>query len=280
LYHLGLVAYDRMDWVTAADRHSESLRVARNVNDVLGIARALRGLALVAHQHGDVKRARQLHEESLAKRREVGESWGVALALIGLGQVLLDTRDITRARALFDESLTLSQDLGDREGLARSLEAFASLAAITGREEDASQLASTAAKLRDVNQIPLSPAERAQLERRMESISGAIGEHAPSASTVTGEAIPVDEAVALARSIGQAAELQFSASKAGNPDGLTTRELEVLRLVAAGHSNREIADILVLSRRTIERHINNLYAKIGARGKTDATAYAFRHGLT
>ena len=71
-----------------------------------------------------------------------------------------------------------------------------------------------------------------------------------------------------------------SASRAGNPAGLTTRELEVLRLVAAGHSNREIADILGLSLRTIERHINNLYAKIGARGKADATAYAFRHGLT
>jgi DNA-binding NarL/FixJ family response regulator len=53
-----------------------------------------------------------------------------------------------------------------------------------------------------------------------------------------------------------------------------------LRLVAAGHSNREIAEVLVLSLRTIERHINKLYAKIGARGKADATAYAFRHGLT
>jgi len=299
LYHLGLLAYDQMDWLTAKYWHSESLGVAQNVNDVLGEARALRGLGLVAHQQGDYKQARQLHEAGLANRREVGDPWGVALALTDLGQVLLDTGEIPGATALFDESLTLSQDLGDWQGLARSLEAFASLAAITGREEDASQLVSTAAKLRDVNQIPLSPAERAQLARRMESISGPVGERAPSASTVTGQAIPVDEAVALARSIGQEAEyafsdtghlspitpqdhdrLQASASKAGNPDGLTARELEVLRLVAAGHSNREIADVLVLSLRTIERHINNLYAKIGARGKADATAYAFRHGLT
>jgi DNA-binding CsgD family transcriptional regulator/tetratricopeptide (TPR) repeat protein len=299
LYHLGLVAFDQLDWLTANTRHAESLRVAHSVNDVLGEARALRGLALVANQQGDYERARQLHEEGLAKRREVGESWGVALALIGLGQVLLDTGDIPRARALFDESLTLSQDLGDWQGLARSLEAFASLAAMTGREEDASQLVSAAAKLRDVNQIPLSPAERAQLARRMESSSQALAEPTPSASMVTGHAIPLDEAVALAHAIGQAAEyafwdtahpspvtprehdqLQPSASTAGNPDGLTARELEVLRLVAAGHSNREIADVLVLSLRTIERHINNLYAKIGARGKADATAYAFRHGLT
>ena len=50
--------------------------------------------------------------------------------------------------------------------------------------------------------------------------------------------------------------------------------------MASGWSNHEIAEVLVLSVRTVERHINNLYAKIGARGKADATAYAFRHGLT
>ncbi len=69
-------------------------------------------------------------------------------------------------------------------------------------------------------------------------------------------------------------------SDAAIPDRLTARELEVLRLVASGRSNREIAQQLVLSLRTVERHINNLYAKIGARGKADATAYAFRHGLS
>ncbi len=66
----------------------------------------------------------------------------------------------------------------------------------------------------------------------------------------------------------------------GGPDGLTPRELKVLRLVAAGHSNREVANALILSVRTVERHLATLYSKIGARGKADATAYAFRHSLT
>ena len=61
--------------------------------------------------------------------------------------------------------------------------------------------------------------------------------------------------------------------------GLTSREAEVLRLVAQGQSNKEIAAELVLSGRTVERHITNLYGKIQARGKADATAYAIRHGL-
>jgi predicted ATPase/DNA-binding CsgD family transcriptional regulator len=281
LYHLGLVAYDLMDWPTANSRHAESLRVAHSVNDVLGEARALRGLGLVAHQQGDYEGARQLHEEGLAKRREVGESWGVALALIGLGQVLLDTRDIPHARALFNESLTLSQDLGDWQGLARSLEAFASLAAMTGQVKKASQLASAAKELREANQIPLSPAERAQLARRMGSITQTLARRTPDAFGVAGQTISLQVAVALAHTIGQTAHpVSPNPSTSGSPGALTARELEVLRLVAAGQSNREIAEELILSVRTVERHINNLYAKIGARGKADATAYAFRHGLT
>jgi DNA-binding NarL/FixJ family response regulator len=58
---------------------------------------------------------------------------------------------------------------------------------------------------------------------------------------------------------------------------LSVRETEVLRLIAAGASNQH--DQLVLSVRTVERHITNLYAKIGARCKADATAFALRRGL-
>ena len=60
---------------------------------------------------------------------------------------------------------------------------------------------------------------------------------------------------------------------------LTPRELEVLRLIAAGRTNREISDELVLSIRTVARHITNVYAKIGVRSKAEATAFAFRHHL-
>jgi len=61
------------------------------------------------------------------------------------------------------------------------------------------------------------------------------------------------------------------------PDGLTPREAEVLRLVALGCSSREIAEVLVLSVRTVERHITNVYSKTGARTRAQATAYALAH---
>ncbi len=63
------------------------------------------------------------------------------------------------------------------------------------------------------------------------------------------------------------------------PKGLTPRELEVLRFVAQGESNAEIAGALGLSIHTVERHVANVYRKIDARGRADATAYAVRRGL-
>ncbi|MBK7725558.1 MAG: AAA family ATPase [Dehalococcoidia bacterium] len=63
------------------------------------------------------------------------------------------------------------------------------------------------------------------------------------------------------------------------PDGLTEREVEVLRLVASGRSSREIGETLVLSVRTVERHIANVYIKTNTHGRAQATAYALARGL-
>jgi DNA-binding CsgD family transcriptional regulator len=64
------------------------------------------------------------------------------------------------------------------------------------------------------------------------------------------------------------------------PDGLTPREVEVLRLVAAGRSNTQIAATLVLSERTVARHLSNIFAKIDVPSRTAAAAYAYEHGLS
>jgi DNA-binding NarL/FixJ family response regulator len=63
------------------------------------------------------------------------------------------------------------------------------------------------------------------------------------------------------------------------PDGLSQREVEVLRLIALGKGNKEIADWLVISRNTVIRHVNNILAKTGCANRTAAAAYTHRRGL-
>lgn len=72
----------------------------------------------------------------------------------------------------------------------------------------------------------------------------------------------------------------LSTSATPGPSGLTQRELEVLRMVAEGRSNDEIASALVISKHTVRRHVQNIFAKLGVSSRSAATAYAFRHDLT
>ncbi len=91
-----------------------------------------------------------------------------------------------------------------------------------------------------------------------------------------------DREAARAISLLQGLGLPGPAVPAVNPAGLTPREIDVLKLIAAGKSNHEIAAILVLSLRTVERHLSNIYSKIDADGKAAraaAVAYAFRNGF-
>jgi ATP/maltotriose-dependent transcriptional regulator MalT len=79
------------------------------------------------------------------------------------------------------------------------------------------------------------------------------------------------EAAALAEQLGEPSAL---------PAGLTSREAEVLRLVATGKTNRDIAIELVISEHTVARHLQNIYGKIQVTSRSAATAYAFEHGLS
>jgi ATP/maltotriose-dependent transcriptional regulator MalT len=75
------------------------------------------------------------------------------------------------------------------------------------------------------------------------------------------------------------ARLVLDDGRPARPDGLTEREVEVLRLVAAGRSNSDIADQLHLSVKTVSRHLSNIFTKIGVTSRSAATAYAFAHAL-
>jgi non-specific serine/threonine protein kinase len=187
--------------------------------------------------------------------------------------VARDKRDDLRAIRLHQDSLRLSRRAGDVRGVAISLNVLADLALARGTLELAARLLGAAAKLAEVGGFILS--EGADHARTLAAARTRLGNAAFELHWAAGRTLSLDQAVEEAL----AEDRHARPTPTGQPSGLTARELEVLRLVATGRSNQEIGNELVLSVRTVERHITNLYAKIGARGRAEATAYAFQHGL-
>jgi ATP/maltotriose-dependent transcriptional regulator MalT len=92
--------------------------------------------------------------------------------------------------------------------------------------------------------------------------------------------LELDAARELFERLGAGPDLaRVSTPKHAPSHGLSERELEVLRLVAAGKSNREIASALVISEHTVARHLQNIYAKLRVSSRAAATAFAFEHEL-
>jgi DNA-binding CsgD family transcriptional regulator len=146
----------------------------------------------------------------------------------------------------------------------------------TGRPEAADEHLRAALELADACSAPYERALTllALAELRLPENASALLEEARSICSDLGAAPALARADALAAQTpgGRQATSTY-------PAGLTRREAEVLGLLAAGHSNKEIAAQLFLSERTVERHITTLYRKIGTRRRTEAMAFALRYGL-
>jgi DNA-binding CsgD family transcriptional regulator len=262
--------------------------------------RTLGSLATISYGTGDLSASRQHAENALAVALDAGDKQEMGFILLVLACTAADQGDRERARDVIAEAVELGV-LGFRSGigqftgpsqfgLAGCALALAHLAATVGRLEEVVLLDTAVAAwlttLPSSGATPTSgghPHIHALLDQRV-AARRTLGQADLDRAVARGRAISLAEAVAevlsaQALAFGERSAEAALASVTATPDGLTVRELEVLRLVASGRSNREIAEDLVLSVRTVERHVTNLYAKIGARGKADATGYAFRHGL-
>ena len=205
----------------------------------------------------------------------------IAGCLLILAAITLDDGDRVAARRHGVEGLRMLRDLGSRWESA----AAASRAWPAWRRPPAGPRGRCGWPGRRRRAAPRSAPptarERDGIDRWLAPARQALSEAEQAAAWAAGAALTLDEAVAeaLARRETRAGGRASRRRPAARPGGLSRREVEVLRLVAAGRSNREVAEELSVSVRTVERHITNLYGKIDARNRADATAFAFRHGL-
>jgi DNA-binding CsgD family transcriptional regulator/tetratricopeptide (TPR) repeat protein len=285
LYLLGRVAYFEGDSGTARARGEACLAMAQELGDRWLVAFGLHILGLAAHIEADYPAARSFYERSLAIRLELGFQEGIGIMLQLLGMIAYREGDYATARALCHEGLGLLWKLGARWIVGNSISAFASLAATQRQPERAVRLAGATAILSETISVLPIPLAQGMLEETLEVARRTLGEEAYARAWAEGRALSLEGAIAEARAVevwpppgapdGHGPAPKFD----GYPAGLTPREVEVLRLVAAGRTTREIADELVVSVPTVERHITHIYGKIGVRGRAEATAYALKQGL-
>jgi predicted ATPase/class 3 adenylate cyclase/DNA-binding CsgD family transcriptional regulator len=281
LYLLGRVAYFEGDAATARALGEQCRTVGCGVGDRWLIAFGPHLLGLAAHIQADYPTARRHYEESLALRREIGFQQGIGIITNLLGMVAFREDDYAQALMLYRESVLSFQALGARNTMSAVLAGLSSLAAVQDQLERAARLAgATAALSENVHVLPIPLAE-GLLAEAMDKSRRALGEVAYQAVWAEGRALSLDEAVAeaLAVEVHPPPRPASAPGAIAAPDGLSPRELEVLRLIAAGRTSKEIAEELVVSIPTVERHITHLYGKIGARGRAEATAYAVKHDL-
>jgi non-specific serine/threonine protein kinase len=173
------------------------------------------------------------------------------------------------------ESMQVSYEMGAYQPVPGFLEVAASVAYTYRQGERAVRLLGAAAGLREAQGGQRPTAYRAQHDQMVGSLRRRLGEEAFETTWTEGRRLPIDQAVADVRMLAAELETQDEQSvgnehiqgpqavPAGLPDGLSRREVEVLRLIAAGKSNREIAEALVISVNTVIRHIAHIFAKTG-----------------
>jgi predicted ATPase/DNA-binding SARP family transcriptional activator/DNA-binding CsgD family transcriptional regulator len=274
LYIQGAPTLYQLDFDRAAALFEEAARLQRGVGDVAGLARTIQALGLTATARHDFMRAAELHEESLALAREAGDQIGIIVAL-GMGAfAYLGQGDHRRAWELLEEGLELSRSVGSKHGIAFHLHAAAALASTQGQPVRSARLWGAGQSLMQDIGTGLGPVERYHYGPYVDAARALLEDAAWEEVFAQGMAMSAEEAAeyAVSEEVPPAPESPPAGGETDDP--LTRREREVAALVARGFSNRQIAQELHLSERTIENHIANIKRKLGDASRTKIASWA------
>ncbi|MFN8633969.1 MAG: tetratricopeptide repeat protein [Chloroflexota bacterium] len=274
LSRYAVVPHHLRDFDRAKSMLEEGLALSREFGDQHGVQVAVRNLADLARDRGELPEAAAAYQEALAMARAAGDNHDVGYALRGLGHVARAQGQYERAREYLRESLTSLRELRDRRCIPLCLEGLACTETGADWAERAARLFGAAHATQATTGAPAPPADLADYQRTEADARASLGAERFAEIWEAGAALSLDEAVAyaLAESV--------TAAVPATTVPLSAREREVVALIASGLSNRQIAEQLVLSIRTVERHIENVYNRLGISGKAGraiVTAYALRH---
>jgi non-specific serine/threonine protein kinase len=244
-------------------------------------AQMLSNLAWLDIRKGDLEGARQLADESLGLQRAFGYAIGISDSLFHLALIAYEVGERAECAALCRESLELAWEEQMLHRVALPIDRLAILSADVGHDGMAARLFGAAERLHE--RLGLVRDE-ILLSGRARALSGArarLGEEGFATAWAAGRSLPVEDAVVEAE---RAADMVVAAEPNRQADddglaGLTSREREVLRLLVAGHTDREIAAALFVSPRTVGTHVSHILAKLQVETRRGARACALRHGL-
>jgi predicted ATPase/DNA-binding CsgD family transcriptional regulator len=268
------------------DRATVPLQESIQLNQQIGhwraaaTVRSLGGLA--DYGRGRFDEAAAALDQTLAVHRDSGDTFDLAVALNALALVRCDQGRNREAAALLTESLPIWSELKNQENIAEWLADVATIATATGHSDMGIRLLGAAYALRDAIGYAFAYPERATYQRTERMLHERSDPGTDAQVWQIGFALDLQDALAEASIFLKellAPARGASADRPENPFGLTTRERDVLRLLAEGKSDREIADTLFIGTRTVETHVSNLIAKLGVHNRTEAAALATREQL-
>ena len=271
----------QQDQTLARELAEQSLAHFREQGDTPYSVYPLGLLGLLHLQQGELAQARPLLEESLALGRRTGVETDAMELSLGLARLSALEGDATTARHLYQETLALLLDCQVyQEGVAASLEGLAIVEVEQGELQTAARLWGTAEALREAIKAPMHPVQYASSEAAQAHARAKPGLPAWHLAWEEGRRLTPEHALATQGSAMPPRPLPIRPTAAPpqppSPDlaGLTAREVEVLRWLAQGWTDAQIAEHLVISPRTVNRHTTSLYSKLGVGSRAAATRSA------
>lgn len=242
-------------------------------------ARTLANMGMTAFNRGDLELATVRHEMSLRICREQGYLLGAIRSLRDLGFIAREQGDHARALAYYRECFDLLREDIDQRVLVDILAGAALAAASWDDHARAVRLLAAADSLRRQLGVSLPVSSSPVLHDRLKAATRVmLGERAFDEAWAAGARLTLVEAIAEVEQVSPPGDVAERAPHASEIT-LSPREHEILRLLVAGRSDREMADLLYLSVRTVEAHVARLRTKLGVRTRTAAVTAAIAGGL-